>query len=210
VSEDDYAPEGPWQVAAGTPGNQRFGALLKNLRERSGLTPQQLADQADVHVSFVRGIERGAQAPSVAKAGPLLACLKEQHRIRWVEDGPFDLVIRDPKLGRDVAFEFKAKVKGQNRRTDVDDAVSSWAERIQGIEGVLRTFMAAVAGAPLETRAEALLRAEAKEEDAAHAPVDEAKFGRIVRMLAAADDEMLDIVEWLLLRDEPKSFNVEP
>ena len=87
--------------------------------ERSGLSPQELAEQADVHVSFVRGIERGAQAPSVTTARPLLACMKEQDRIQWMDSGPYDLLVRDPDIGRDVAFEFKAKVKGQNRRTDL-------------------------------------------------------------------------------------------
>src|SRR4051812_41465852 len=125
VDDVEHAIEGPWQIAAGTKGNQRFGALLKNLRERSGISAQQLAGQADVHVSFVRGIERGAQAPSVATARPMLSCMKEQDRIRWTDDGPFDLLIRDPKSGRDVAFEFKAKVKGQNRRPDADPAVAA-------------------------------------------------------------------------------------
>jgi len=99
--------EGPWLVAAGTAGNARFGSLLKYLRERSALAPQQLADQAAVHVSFVRGIERGAQAPSVAKAKSLLACMKEQDRIEWTDDGAPDLLITDPKIGRRVAFEFQ-------------------------------------------------------------------------------------------------------
>jgi transcriptional regulator with XRE-family HTH domain len=79
VGEHESAEyDGPLQIAAGTPGNHRFGAVLKSLRERSGLSPQQLAEQAGVHVSFVRGIERGAQAPSVATARPLLACLAGQ------------------------------------------------------------------------------------------------------------------------------------
>src|SRR3954470_22780045 len=120
--------EGPLLVAAGTPGNHRFGILVKDLRERSSLSPQELAERADVHVSFVRGIERGAQAPSVATARTLLACVKEQHRIQWVDSGPFDLLVRDTGSGRNVAFEFKAKVKGQNRRTDVPAGALAFIE----------------------------------------------------------------------------------
>ena len=81
VKDESADCEGPLLVAAGTPGNHRFGILVKDLRERSSLSPQELAERADVHVSFVRGIERGAQAPSVATARTLLAC------VRAVADG---------------------------------------------------------------------------------------------------------------------------
>ncbi|MGY1883974.1 helix-turn-helix domain-containing protein [Blastococcus sp. SYSU DS0753] len=190
----EQAIEGPWQVAAGTKGNQRFGALLKALRERSGISPQQLADQADVHVSFVRGIERGAQAPSVATARPLLACMKEQDRIRWTDDGPFDLLIRDPKIGGDVAFEFKAKVKGQNRRTDADPAVvavvvaeamTKLAENLPQVDAYGPVRAMAAVGEAMDR-----LRSSLSGGDAT--------FGRVVRLLAAADEETLTRVESLL------------
>jgi DNA-binding XRE family transcriptional regulator len=217
VDDDELADyEGPWQVAAGTPGNLRFGALLKSMRERSGLSPQQLAEQADVHVSFVRGIERGAQAPSVATAHPLLACMKEQHRIQWMDSGPYDLLIRDPGTGRDVAFEFKAKVKGQNRRTDVDPAVTAGA-LLKLVEAMPRIDPAVTAGALLKL-AEAMPRivpqvaetGEPRADVVRHggdgqlrwsAPADDARFGRVVRLLGAADEELLGRVE-SLLRDE--------
>lgn len=60
-------------------------------------------------MSFVRGIGRGAQAPSGATARPMLACMKEQDRIQWMDNGPYDLLVRDPKIGRDVAFSSRRR-----------------------------------------------------------------------------------------------------
>jgi transcriptional regulator with XRE-family HTH domain len=196
VGDEEYANyEGPWQIAAGTKGNERFGALLKNLRERSGISPQQLADQADVHVSFVRGIERGAQAPSVATARPLLACIKEQDRIRWTDDGPFDLLIRDPKIGGDVAFEFKAKVKGQNRRTDADPAVVAIAAA-EAMAKLAESLPQIDMQGPARTLA---ALGEAMDRLLLSAPGGaDARFGRVVRLLAAADEATLKRVESLL------------
>jgi len=193
--DEDAKYESPWQVAAGTPGNHRFGALLKNLRERSGLSPQQLAEQADVHVSFVRGIERGAQAPSVATARPMLACMKEQDRIQWMDSGPYDLLVRDPTIGRDVAFKFTAKVKGQNRRTDVDPAVRGAAALME-----FMPQMPSLLAKSLGPRAD-VVRHAGDGQPRWSAPADDARFGRVVRMLAAADEEVLGRVE-SLLRDE--------
>lgn len=229
----DY--EGPLLVAAATPGNRRFGALVKNLRERSGLSPQQLAEQAGVHVSFVRGIERGAQAPSVATARPLLACMREQDRIQWMYNGPYDLLVRDAEFDSDVAFEFKAKVKGQNRRTNAD--LTGAAAGLSAVaEALARAkFDPAPMTAGLSVVAEALARShvdtaampgllavaelmsrivppviesgELGEDVVTHAgdgqlrpsaPADEAAFGRVVRLLAAADEKMLARVEGLL------------
>ncbi|MFD1211106.1 helix-turn-helix domain-containing protein [Arthrobacter sp. GCM10027362] len=238
--DEDTKYEGPWQVAAGTQGNHRFGALLKDMRKRSGLSPQQLADQADVHVSFVRGIERGAQAPSVATARPLLACMKEQERIQWMDTGPYDLLIRDLQSEREVAFEFKAKVKGQNRRTEVDPLMAlakALAEAGQNlrtdIDPALRAGVALITlvgqkvrtdvdpaigvGAILklaegmqqtlppvamtgEPRAD-VVRHAGDEQLWSSAPADDDRFGRVVRLLAAADEELLGRVE-SLLRDD--------
>lgn len=259
MSDDELADyEGPLLVAAGTPGNRRFGALVKDLRERSGLSPQQLAERAGVHVSFIRGIERGAQAPSVATAHPLLSCMREQDRIQWMYRGPYDLIVRDTEAGCDVAFEFKATVKGQNRRTIVDlpgvaAGLSVVAEALERskvdpapMTATLSLFAQALEqskldpapmAAALSLFAQALKQsnvataepgrvaspeviaqieppvAETPKPDAAvirtggselawATPADEAAFGRVVRLLAAADEETLARVESLLLRDE--------
>ncbi len=199
MSDERHADyEGPWPVAAGTPGNRRFGALLKYLREDSGLSPQQLAEQANVHVSFVRGIERGAQAPSVATARPLLACMNEQHRIEWMDNGPYDLLVHDPETGCDVAFEFKAKVKGQNRRTEGDPAVRAAAALMEFFPQM--ASLIAKAGEP---RAGDVRHAGNGRTPWA-APAGDAALGRVVRLLATADEETLGRVESLLL-DELRS-----
>lgn len=196
--------EGPLLVAAGTAGNRRFGALVKSLRERSSLSPREVAEQAEVHVSFVRGIERGAQAPSVATAHRLLACMKEQHRIHWMDSCPYDLLVRDPGTGRDVAFEFKAKVKGQNRRTDAGPIANAMLAVLVPAMQQLRDELGLGLGQPVgETR-------EPRADVVGHsgdgqprwsAPADDAVFGRVVRLLAAAEEGMLARVE-SLLRDE--------
>jgi hypothetical protein len=224
VSGDGIAPyEGPWQVAAGTPGNERFGALLKNLRKRSGLSVQELAAQAEVHVSFVRGIERGAQAPSLARAHPLLAGISEQDRIQWIDSDECDLVIRDPETEGEVAFEFRAKVKGQNKRPDVDPLAGVRAGLMVFVEALQAVRQSLPAGGdPLaEPRAALMALNEAVpglvppqiaatggsladdvpnggEDGLRRSVADEAAFGRVVRLLASADEEMLRRVETLL------------
>lgn len=215
--------EGPLQVAAGTPGNHRFGEVLKSLRERSGLSPQQLADQTGVHVSFVRGIERGAQAPSIATAQPLLAYLREQDRIRWLDGDPCDLLVRDPETGRDVAFTFQAKVKGQNRRASEVMAIT--ASTVAGNPGLLAlagALAAVLARKPALGSALASIGMEAvksrttwtnseateptsppmaEADDGVSdqsAPADNDRWRRVMVLLAAADDDLLAKVERLL------------
>lgn len=195
--------EGPLLVAAGTLGNRRFGALVKTLRERSGLSPQELAEQAGVHASFVRGIERGAQAPSVATAHPLLASIKGQHRIQWMGDGPYDLLVSDPRTGRDVAFEFKAKVKGQNRRTEVGlVGAKAGLELLAAATKQLRSELGIghPDGEIRELRADVVGHA-GEGQTRWSTTADDAAFGRVVRLLASADEETLTRVESLLRKD---------
>ncbi len=44
---------------------RRFGKQLKQLRTQQGLTQQQLAERADVSISFLGNIERGAKSPTI-------------------------------------------------------------------------------------------------------------------------------------------------
>ncbi|MEX1106937.1 MAG: helix-turn-helix transcriptional regulator [Ilumatobacteraceae bacterium] len=195
--------EGPLLVAGGTLGNRRFGSLVKTLRERRGLSVQELAEQVGVHASFVRGIERGAQAPSLATAHPLLASIKGQHRIQWMDDGPYDLLVSDPGTGRDVAFEFKAKVKGQNRRAEVGlDGAKAGLKLLAAVTQQLRRELG-IRNPDGEIR-------ESQEDVVRHAGegqprwstiADDAAFGRVVRLLASADEETLTLVESLLRND---------
>ena len=43
---------------------KQFGKRLKTLRRQSGLTQEQLAEQAQVSVDFLSLVERGINAPS--------------------------------------------------------------------------------------------------------------------------------------------------
>lgn len=44
---------------------RRFGKQLKQLRLQRGMTQQQLAERADVSISFLGNIERGAKSPTI-------------------------------------------------------------------------------------------------------------------------------------------------
>lgn len=112
------AQEGPYLVASGTVGNIRLGKLLKSLRQLNGYSKQWVAEQADISVSFVSGIERGAQSPSKETAMKILECFPETYGYSW-GDGRIDLLIEDPEVPSNVAFRFKAEVKGQNRRRGI-------------------------------------------------------------------------------------------
>jgi transcriptional regulator with XRE-family HTH domain len=222
----EHGLEDPLQIAARTPGNRRFGDLLKALRERSGMTPTQLAEQAGVNPSFVRGIERGAQAPSMDTARALLACLREQDRIRWLATGLADLIIRDPLTEHDVAFSFTAKRKGQNHRTDGGPAMAALrlahtmrelgpeaSARLADPEtgalagaarlvGTINALIPQMFGADVDAGGNRDPAAATGPRPGEQASVpgqrDDTRFGRIVRRLAGADEQTLARVERLL------------
>lgn len=60
--------------------NERFGARLRELRKKAGLTQQQLGDRADVNYKFIGGIERGDENPSLAIVFKLAAGLEVDPR----------------------------------------------------------------------------------------------------------------------------------
>jgi transcriptional regulator with XRE-family HTH domain len=43
---------------------ERFGARIRVLRKRAGLSQEQLAERADISVDFLSLVERGVNAPS--------------------------------------------------------------------------------------------------------------------------------------------------
>ncbi|GAB3852192.1 multiprotein-bridging factor 1 family protein [Dactylosporangium cerinum] len=216
--------DSPLHIAARTPGNQRFGQLLTALRQRAELTPTQLAGQAGVNPSFVRGIERGVQAPSMRTARTLLDCF-DQDRIQWPTSGPADLIIREPGTEHTVAFTFTAKVKGQNHRPDAGPVAAAYrlasTMRDLGPEaskqladpetGALAsasrlattiTDMIPQMFAALSTADENITGPSASEQSAAPKPGDDTRFARIVRRLATADNETLARVERVLDVDQ--------
>lgn len=53
-----------------------LGAKLKKARLSSGLTQQDVADKANIHVNFYARIERGEENPSYEKLSSILKALK--------------------------------------------------------------------------------------------------------------------------------------
>ncbi len=44
---------------------RRFGARLKGLREGQGLSQEELAHRAEIHRTYVSGVERGIRNPTL-------------------------------------------------------------------------------------------------------------------------------------------------
>lgn len=101
--------------------NQKaFGDMVKEFRRRSGMDAKELAEKSGVHQSFIHGIERGVQAPSLETAKKIFAAMadSEQPRIQWdpsLTNGN-DLLLIDPRDESSNYFDFAAEVKGQNNR----------------------------------------------------------------------------------------------
>ena len=55
---------------------ERLGANVKRLREAAGLSQEQLAFEADMHRTYISGIERGRRNPTVLIVERLAAALK--------------------------------------------------------------------------------------------------------------------------------------
>lgn len=98
-------------VQAGVTGGKIFGNVLKDLREKSMMSAQQLADATGFHASFIRSIERGSQSPSMETAKIFLDHLVDQEHIVWADrELPYDVIIHGTQ------FKFKAAMRGQNNR----------------------------------------------------------------------------------------------
>lgn len=81
-----------------------FGEFLYIRRTSLSISPKELAEKVGCHPTFVRGIERGVQYPSMIMARTFLFALGE----RYEDVDPFTL--RTVKDG--YIFEFKITVKG--------------------------------------------------------------------------------------------------
>ena len=55
--------------------NQEIGRKLKDLRQRNGLTQQELADRTELTKGFISQLERGQVSPSVVTLMDLIECL---------------------------------------------------------------------------------------------------------------------------------------
>nr|MBA2347417.1 helix-turn-helix transcriptional regulator [Solirubrobacterales bacterium] len=57
------------------------GAIIRQARERHGVSQRQLAVRAQTSQGYISQVERGDVSPSVEAVGRLLACLGERGRI---------------------------------------------------------------------------------------------------------------------------------
>ena len=55
--------------------NVEIGRKIKNLRNRNGLTQQDLADRTELTKGFISQLERGLTAPSVSTLADIVECL---------------------------------------------------------------------------------------------------------------------------------------
>ncbi len=55
--------------------NQQIGTKIKDLRNRNGLTQQELADRTELTKGFISQLERGQVSPSVVTLFDLIECL---------------------------------------------------------------------------------------------------------------------------------------
>jgi transcriptional regulator with XRE-family HTH domain len=52
-----------------------FGSHLRSLRKRSGLSQEETADKAGLHVTYLSGVERGLRNPSIRSVRRLAQAL---------------------------------------------------------------------------------------------------------------------------------------
>lgn len=104
-------------VGANTEGCKKLGAAIKACRLSNELAPIALAEMVGIHVSFVRGIERGIQSPSMETAKKIFDALPCEHvDVIWKDDPLVDLIFKQNEV--ELCFKFSAEVRGQNNRGD--------------------------------------------------------------------------------------------
>jgi transcriptional regulator with XRE-family HTH domain len=54
---------------------KRFGDRVRELRKSRGFSQEKLAERADLHYTYVGGIERGERNPSLINIGRIAAAL---------------------------------------------------------------------------------------------------------------------------------------
>lgn len=75
--------------------NEEIGRKLKDLRNRNGLTQQELADRTELTKGFISQLERGQVSPSVVTLMDLIECLGSTPAEFFKEDMPEQIVFSD-------------------------------------------------------------------------------------------------------------------
>lgn len=65
-----------------------FGSHLRSLRIRSGLSQEETADKAGLHVTYLSGVERGLRNPSIRSVRRLAQALRAPTRELFDFDEP--------------------------------------------------------------------------------------------------------------------------
>lgn len=107
----------PQLVKTNNLGAKNLGKILKAFRLRTGITTVQLAEKAGVSPSFIRGIERGIQAPSIATTRKIIKHLTFKDVLPiWVDDPNYDLAFCNKMNREETRFKFASEIQGQNTR----------------------------------------------------------------------------------------------
>ena len=77
----------PRNIAA-DPFLSAFGSHLQSLRKKKGLSQEETADRAGVHVTYLSGIERGFRNPSIRNVRRLAQALSVPTRELFFFDDP--------------------------------------------------------------------------------------------------------------------------
>ena len=81
--------------------NTYIGEGIKNLRNRNGLTQQELADRTELTKGFISQLERGQVSPSVLTLFEIIECLgstpaeffrKEEEKVVFTEEEYFEKI----------------------------------------------------------------------------------------------------------------------
>lgn len=75
--------------------NARIGKKIKDLRNRNGLTQQELADRAELTKGFISQLERGQVSPSIVTLLDLIECLGSTASEFFKEDEEEQVVFRE-------------------------------------------------------------------------------------------------------------------
>lgn len=178
--------------------NAELGRIMRYARLQKDLTAAELASAVEVSPAFVRGIERGAQAPSAETATKILERLGLRLSTppppsAGALNGP-DLKLENPETGEVLLIEFKAARRGDTRRWSLDRLVPS---EQAGKTSHLQREVFRLLNEGKSVTAIPRLADQAAPQATPSQELDDI-YARLVRRLAVADPQTLLAVEHFL------------
>lgn len=113
----------------------RVGHNIRRLRQQQMLSQEELANRADIHNSYLSGLERGLQNPTIRVLVRIATALHVQFHSLWsqAELAPVEIHMDVPKLvGNNIQRLRHGRMLSKNelaRRADVDNSYLSSVER---------------------------------------------------------------------------------